>query len=601
VSIPPTFLDELRARLPLSPIIMRRVKLVKAGREWKGCCPFHNEKTPSFHVNDEKGFYHCFGCGAHGDVIRFLTDGMGLPFIEAVQQLASEAGLEMPQLTPEAAERQQLNQSITSLLGEAAGWFRQQLATEAGAMARAYLAKRGVTPALAEGFGLGFAPDHRSALRRHFNTMPEALLLEAGLIGKSESGEIFDRFRGRLMFPIRDRRGRVVGFGGRALADAQQPKYLNSADGPTFDKGRLLYNLDQAGPVARKTGRLLVVEGYMDVIGLARAGIVDAVAPLGTAITEDQLQLAWQLVDEPLLCLDGDAAGQRAAMRAVLRALPLLQPGKSLRIATLPAGEDPDDLVKRGGAAAVTAVLAGALPLIDMLWQAETAGLEQATPERRAGARARLRDHVNSIADANVRSLYAAELDQRFASQFLARPQRAAWQPGRRQPPGTRWQPPLEGVSAGLKARMAAGHDPGAMTLLAALLHDPGLADAHTDALAALPLPDDLAALRDALLAPTLAETGLDAHLLACDVLPVAARVRKTPILAAGGLGAAGFAGLVNLLAARPAIQAALRDTTARLAATMDEDDLAAQQALVAELRQVEADIMALAQGRGDG
>ncbi len=477
------------------------------------------------------------------------------------------------------------------------------MATDAGAAARAYLAKRGVAPALAAQFGLGFAPDMRSALRKAFNTVPEALLMEAGLIGKADTGEIYDRFRGRLMFPIRDRRGRVVGFGGRALADGQQPKYLNSADGPAFDKGRLLYNLDQAGPVARKSGRLLVVEGYMDVIGLAGAGLADAVAPLGTAITEEQLQLAWQLVDEPMLCLDGDAAGQRAALRAVLRALPLLQPGKSLRIATLPAGEDPDDLARRGGAAALEAVLAGALPLIDMLWQAETAGLEQATPERRAGARARLRDHVASIADANVRSLYAAELDQRFANQFLARPQRAPWQPGRRQAPGTRWQPPLEGASAQLKARVAAGHDPGATALLAALLRDPALADAHADALAMLVLPDDLAALRDALLAGVaagLADAALDTHLQSTGVLPVADRLRKAKGVATP-LATADFGTLVARLAARPMVQAALNASTSRLAASMEEADLAAQQALIAELRQLEADIMALAQGGRDG
>ncbi|MFZ4383074.1 MAG: DNA primase, partial [Sandarakinorhabdus sp.] len=284
MSLSPAFLDELRARVPVSGVVGRRVKLTRAGREMKGCCPFHNEKTPSFYVNDDKGFYHCFGCGVHGDVIKFLTDNMGLPFMEAVKQLAAEAGLEVPAASPEAQAKAKVADSLTELTTRAANWFQAQLAGEAGAAARAYLDRRGVSPDLAKRFGLGFALDGRTALRSHFNDVEADKLLEAGLIGKSEQGEIFDRFRGRLMFPIRDRRGRVVGFGGRALGDVQ-PKYLNSADGPLFDKGRLLYNLDLAGPAARQSGRLIVVEGYMDVIGLAGAGIAEAVAPLGTAMT----------------------------------------------------------------------------------------------------------------------------------------------------------------------------------------------------------------------------------------------------------------------------------------------------------------------------
>ncbi|WP_164155719.1 DNA primase, partial [Sandarakinorhabdus rubra] len=334
MSLSPAFLDELRARVPVSGVVGRRVKLTRAGREMKGCCPFHNEKTPSFYVNDDKGFYHCFGCGAHGDVIRFLTDNMGLPFMEAVKQLASEAGLEVPAPSPDARAKAEVADSLADLTSKAAQWFQAQLAGEAGAAARAYLDRRGVKDATRKQFGLGFSLDSRTALRGHLKEATAEKLLEAGLIGKSEDGETFDRFRGRLMFPIRDRRGRVVGFGGRALGDVQ-PKYLNSADGPLFDKGRLLYNLDLAGPAARKVNRLIVVEGYMDVIGLAQAGIAEAVAPLGTAMTETQLALAWRLVDEPILCFDGDAAGLRAATRAGSRALPLLKPGKSLRIATL--------------------------------------------------------------------------------------------------------------------------------------------------------------------------------------------------------------------------------------------------------------------------
>ena len=419
MTLAPAFLDELRARVSVSTVVGRRVKLSRAGREMKGCCPFHNEKSPSFFVNDDKGFYHCFGCGAHGDVIRFVVEQEGLGFIDAVKSLAQEAGLELPEQTPEARERTAAVVGLHDITAAAALHFAGQLADTGGAAARQYLEQRRVTAATAKAFGLGFAADSRSRLRTALASHGDAKLIETGLLIQPESddgsrnGEPYDRFRGRLMFPIRDPRGRVIGFGGRILGDGQ-PKYLNSPDTPLFDKGRTLYNLDKAGPVARKSQRLIVVEGYMDVIGLAQAGFADAVAPLGTALTEAQMALMWRLVPEPILCFDGDAAGQRAGLRAALRALPLLEPGKSLRFATLPPGQDPDDLVRDGGAVALDAVLAAARPLHEIIWDAVVAEAGADTPEQKASIKSKLRELALSIHSADVRTTY----DQAFRDRF---------------------------------------------------------------------------------------------------------------------------------------------------------------------------------------
>jgi len=425
MTIPPAFLDELRARVSLGTVVGRRVKLTRAGRELKGCCPFHNEKSPSFFVNDDKAFYHCFGCGVHGDVIRFVVEQEGLSFRDAVASLAAEAGLPMPVESAASREREQALSGLHDVTGAAAAWFTEQLAGSSGAAARAYLSRRCIDAATAQAFGLGFAPDARSQLRTALNALGSDKLIETGLLilpeadtaagNAGSSAEPYDRFRGRLMFPIRDPRGRVIGFGGRILGDGQ-PKYLNSPDTPLFDKGRTLYNLDRAAPVARKSGRLLVVEGYMDVIALAQAGIADAVAPLGTALTEMQLQLLWRVVPEPILCFDGDAAGQRAGLRAALRALPLLEPGHSLRFATLPSGQDPDDLVRSGGAAAMEALCTAAEPLVDRLWTSETEGVDLATPERRAALLAKLDAHAGTIAHPELKRLYRTELRDRFYS-----------------------------------------------------------------------------------------------------------------------------------------------------------------------------------------
>jgi DNA primase len=607
VSLTPAFLDELRARVPVSSVVGRRVKLTRAGREMKGCCPFHNEKSPSFFVNDDKGFYHCFGCGVHGDVIKFVTDNMGLPFMEAVKQLAAEAGLEVPAASPEAQAKAKVADSLAELTERAAKWFQAQLAGETGDAPRAYLDRRGVPPALVKRFGLGFAIDGRTALRSHFNDVEADRLIDAGLIGKSEQGEVFDRFRGRLMFPIRDRRGRVVGFGGRALGDVQ-PKYLNSADGPLFDKGRLLYNLDLAGPAARQSGRLIIVEGYMDVIGLANADIAEAVAPLGTALTEAQLALAWRLVDAPVLCFDGDGAGLRAATRAAGRALPLLLPGKTLRIATLPAGQDPDDLCRAGGAAAFEAVLAAAVPLIDHIWTSETAGLEQATPERRAQARARLREAAASIADPDVRSLYQAEFQNRFEAAFLSRPARPAWQPRK---PGEKWQPPVAGASAALKALVNRGRDPLLSAVLAGLLLRPALADAHADALAGLQIDDpDEAALLGEVLAATasgaaLESAGLTAHLRQAGLNDVVRRIQANGLTfsfnradAVASVAETDFALALRQATARSALLAGLAEATARFQQSLSEADFEAQQSLRKDMESLDAAMMKLVESR---
>lgn len=499
MSLPESFLEELKTRVGLAAVIGRRVKLLRAGRELKGCCPFHGEKTPSFFVNEDKGFYHCFGCGAHGDVIRFAMEIDGLGFPEAVRSLAVEAGLEVP-AEPAASARQRRRADLSQLVEQAGQWFAAQLRSDGGATARSYLRQRGVTGALARQFGLGFAPGAGTALLaavRAATGATDAQLLEAGLAGEAE-GRLFDRFRNRLLFPIHDGRGRAVGFGGRILGDGQ-PKYLNSADGPLFHKGNLLYNYHRAAPAARQSGRLLVVEGYMDVIGLAGAGFAMAVAPLGTALTEAQIGLAWRLVPEPVLAFDGDAAGRRAALRAATRALPLLAAGKSLAFATLPAGVDPDDLARNGGLVAIESLLAAAVPLERFLFDAELAATSLDTPERRAGFRARLRALGADIADPELRRDYLATWLGRADAMGPARAAPAA----PRRAPGRRWQPETP-PPARAETRARAGRPTEIhMGMLLKLLADsPGLADQFAEELAELPLHSPaLARARDHLLA----------------------------------------------------------------------------------------------------
>ncbi|HEY5723279.1 MAG TPA: DNA primase [Allosphingosinicella sp.] len=411
-------MDELRSRTLLSALIGRKVKLQKAGREWKACCPFHNEKTPSFYVNDDKGFYHCFGCQAHGDAIRFLTDAQGLSFIDAVKELADAAGLQMPAQDPRSQEKAERAAGLYEVMAAAARWFRDQLSTNEGADARAYLIKRGLSEKTIAKFGLGYAPDSHGKLKEALREFGEPSLVEAGLvIAPGENRRTYDRFRGRLMIPIRDNRGRVIAFGGRILGSGE-PKYLNSPDTPLFDKGRTLFNLDFAGPASREAKRLIVVEGYMDVFALDQVGLSETVAPLGTAITESQIQRLWQLTDKPLLCFDGDTAGQNAATRAAWRALPLAEFGRTLGFVTLPPGQDPDDLVQSGGTAALKMFLTKAEPLAQKVWRTELDKTEFKNPESRAGLLKRLLDLAESIQNPLVREEYKRTFKDTFYSTF---------------------------------------------------------------------------------------------------------------------------------------------------------------------------------------
>src|SRR4051812_36977246 len=398
VTLSPAWLDELRARTVLSAVIAPSVKLIRAGREWKACCPFHNEKTPSFTVNDDKGFYHCFGCGAHGDAIRFLTDNRGMQFMDAVKELAAKAGLDVPAPDPKAKERADRAASLTDVMGEVARWYAEQLQGLGGASAREYLTRRGIDQETIARFGLGLAPDNRTALKKALARLGEDKLIETGMLIQPEEGgkESYDRFRGRLMFPVRDARGRVIAFGGRILGEGE-PKYLNSPDTPLFDKGRTLYNIDRAGPASRSSRRLIVVEGYMDVIALDRAGIAEAVAPNGTAVTEAQLERMWRLDPSPIMCFDGDNAGKKAAIRAALRALPHITPERTLRFVELPAGQDPDDVVKSGGREAVEALLAEPEPLDARLWRHEVEAEPLTTPEARASLQQRGTAHAPTL------------------------------------------------------------------------------------------------------------------------------------------------------------------------------------------------------------
>src|SRR6266702_4060732 len=389
----PQFLDELRARLPVSEVVGRRVKLKKAGREWKGLSPFNQEKTPSFTVNDQKGFFHDFSSGKHGDIFGFVMETEGLSFPEAVERLAGMAGLPVPAVSKEAEAREARRKTLHEVVELAAKFFEATLASRAGAKARGYLADRGLDPATQVKFRLGHAPPERFALKEHLGQAGIATedMIEAGLLVAGDDIPVpYDRFRDRIMFPIADLRGRVIAFGGRALEKDAQAKYLNSPETVLFHKGATLYNVAAARMAAHKGAPLIAVEGYTDVIAMVSVGFEATVAPLGTALTAEQLVLLWKMADEPTLCFDGDAAGRRAAYRAIDLALPLIKPGKSLKFASLPEGHDPDDLVRAGGREAINEIISAARPLAHALWMRETEAGSLETPERRAAFEARL-------------------------------------------------------------------------------------------------------------------------------------------------------------------------------------------------------------------
>jgi DNA primase len=417
----PQFLDDLRARLPVSEVVGRRVKLKRAGREWKGLSPFQQEKTPSFTVNDQKGFYHDFSSGKHGDIISFLMETEGVGFAEAVERLASMAGVPLPASTPDAARHEQRRKTLYDVMELAAKFFADTLASRNGAKARGYLGDRGISPSTQLQFRIGYAPSDRFALKEHLGAqnIPVEDMVEAGLLYSGDDIPVpYDRFRDRVMFPITDLRGRVIAFGGRALEKDVAAKYLNSPETPLFHKGDNLYNLASARLAAHNGSSLVVVEGYIDVIAMVGAGFPASVAPLGTALTESQLALLWKMADEPILCFDGDKAGQKAAWRAADMALPQLKPGKSLRFALLPEGQDPDDLARSGGRGAIEEVISAARGLADVIWSRETEGGTFATPERRAALEARIRELSNGIGDEAVRRYYRQDFSERLQRTF---------------------------------------------------------------------------------------------------------------------------------------------------------------------------------------
>ncbi|MCF2522153.1 DNA primase [Bradyrhizobium sp. G127] len=417
----PQFLDELRARLPVSEVVGKRVKLKRAGKEWKGLSPFHQEKTPSFTVNDQKGFYHDFSSNKHGDIISFVMETEGVGFPEAVERLASMAGMQLPAVTPDAARHEQRRKTLYDVMDLAAKFFADTLTSRAGAKARGYLADRGISPATQLQFRMGYAPGERFALKEHLGKLgiPVEDMVEAGLLIAGDDIPVpYDRFRDRVMFPITDARNRVIAFGGRALEKDVPAKYLNSPETPLFHKGDNLYNLATARQATHDGAPLIVAEGYVDVIALVTTGFVGAVAPLGTALTENQLALLWKMADEPILCFDGDGAGKRAAFRAADLALPHLKPGKSLRFALLPEGQDPDDLARTGGRAAIEEVIGLAKPLAEVLWSREIEGGGFSTPERRAALEARINELTNSIRDEVVRRYYRQDFSERLRNAF---------------------------------------------------------------------------------------------------------------------------------------------------------------------------------------
>ena len=423
---PPHFLDEIRDRVPISEIVGTRVTFdrkksnVAKGDHW-ACCPFHGEKSPSFHCEDRKGRYYCFGCGASGDHFRFLTEGGGMSFPEAVERVAEMAGVPMPARDPDAEAREARRGTLTDAMAMAAAFFAECLQSADGAAARAYLRDRGLTHETIRRFGLGYAPSSRNALKEHLagKGVDRARIEACGLVVHGPDIAVsYDRFRDRLMFPILDARGRVIAFGGRALSADVPAKYLNSPETDLFHKSDVLYHHGPAREAARKSGTLIAVEGYMDVIALAQAGIDHAVAPLGTALTDRQMALMWRVVPEPVLCFDGDEAGRRAMGRAIDTALPALAAGRSLRFAALPPGQDPDDLIRSGGREAFEGVIKGARSLADALWSRETAGRVHDTPERRAALEKTFRDTVRAIRDEDVRRHYEQDMRDRVAAAF---------------------------------------------------------------------------------------------------------------------------------------------------------------------------------------
>ncbi|QFT77804.1 DNA primase [Erythrobacter sp. THAF29] len=573
MTITPQWKDELRARITLSSVIMRTDKLTKAGREWKGCCPFHDEKTPSFYVNDQKQFYHCFGCGAHGDVISWMTEQRGLSFIDAIKELAAEAGMEVPAPDPVAAKRAEKRAELIDVTTEAQDWFVEQLRGSAGREALAYLNRRGLKPETLREFGFGYSPESKQALPTALPRFEDHMLVEAGMRIRTDDGTTYDRFRGRVMLPIQDARGRVIAFGGRILENRDGvAKYLNSPDTPLFDKGRTLYNLHRASPASRQTGRVVVVEGYMDVVALAQAGIKDAVAPLGTALTEMQLEMLWRMVEVPVLCFDGDAAGQRAAMRAISRALPMLAPMRSLSIVRLPSGMDPDDLINDRGVGAMEKLLAEPKSLLDTLWEFERDAMPLESPEAKAGLKKRLMEHVDTIGDPDIQSLYRRDLLDRFSA--FAYPPRQQAKRGPWRGPAAAPKTLSNGARSTLQKSMSGGQRSDLLgAVIAGLVRHPGEISRHSEALIELARHDQSAApaIESLIeLAETL-DSRIQTAISAEQGFPAPPVDNRYAFLREGtppGEAREELAEAVSLLAHKPALEAAMAATIARF----DED-----------------------------
>jgi DNA primase len=503
---PPEFLDEIKTRLPASQVIGQRVRLKKEGREWRGLSPFNAEKTPSFYVNDQKQFYHCFSSGKSGNIFTFLMEVEGLPFPEAVERLAREAGLDLPREDAESVARSQARSSLHDVLRLAADLFQRQLNEPSGARARGYLSDRRLDAATQRQFELGYALGEKFALRDALAAkgVSAEQMIDAGLLVHGEGIAVpYDRFQNRVMFPIHDRSGKVVAFGGRAMDPGAKAKYLNSPETSLFHKGSLLYNHHRARKPAHDKSELIAVEGYVDVIALTQAGFLHAVAPLGTALTGDQCALLWTMCETPTLCFDGDKAGRKAAFRAVETALPLIGAGKSLRFALLPEGQDPDDLAKSGGPEAVAAILADAKPFAEMLFLRETDGQIFDTPERRAGLERRLRELSGAITDETLRRHYAQDMAERLRALFGGAPAPRAFTPRPKGRFGFDAGPRVGFAGTPLPPLRAAGRarEPQReIFILAGLLNHPRLIDLWAEDIATLEFVAPLAMFRSRLL-----------------------------------------------------------------------------------------------------
>jgi len=583
------FLDEVKGRLRLSDVIGKTVKLRRQGREFVGLSPFNKEKSPSFFVNDDKGFFHDFSSGKHGDLIAFLQETERLTFTEAVERLAAEAGVPLPAPDPQAEAQDKQRQSLADWLETAAAWYEAELRRPIGRAARDYLVGRGLPESEWARFRIGFAPAGRTAVKDYLVTkgaLPAELDAAGLLIAPEDGGSPYDRFRDRILFPIADGRGRIVSFGGRAMDPRAAAKYLNGPDSPLFDKGRTLFGLPEARRLLHAGGAdaaLVVVEGYMDVVACQRAGVA-AVAAMGTSLTEGQMEMLWRLHPEPTLCFDGDRAGMQAASRAIDRALPLLKAGRSFRFLTLPGGKDPDDILREQGAAALKSQLAATTPFVDALFRRERDAVATETPEQRAGLRKRLREAAGAIADSDLLTEYRQALNTRYDAQFAAPPpppraERGPWR-GR----GKGGEPVIgpstpEGRAGARQLTRTVKSVPAALARWA--IHDPGVLDDHLEAFEARgfgdPTLSDLAGaiIRLRLSSERLDSEGLQRHLADSEFSALLIDIDRAATLA----GAPFMKPDVTLAAARSQWSRAF-EALSRLAA-LDEALTAAREDLV--------------------